>query len=90
MKKRIWVMTLFPQFVEEFLNVGVIGQALLGKRGPGLEINIVNIREYGLGNYKAVDDTPYGGGPGMVLRADCLAKAFCEGVLEAGKYNNKK
>ena len=51
-----------------------------------LEINFHDIREHGLGNYKQVDDEPYGGGAGMVMRADVLVPAL-EGVIsqvEAG------
>jgi tRNA (guanine37-N1)-methyltransferase len=42
-----------------------------------------------VGNYKAVDDTPYGGGPGMVMRPDVLANAFQEGVMIPGGYTDK-
>ena len=87
--KKIWILTLFPSFIKEFMSVGVIGQALTGKRGPGLEINVVDIREYGLGNYKAVDDTPYGGGPGMIMRADCLKETLFKGVVIPGKYDQE-
>lgn len=41
-----------------------------------VDIRIVNIRDFGLGTHKLVDDTPYGGGKGMVLRVDVLAKAI--------------
>lgn len=43
-----------------------------------VDIRIVNIRDFGLGTHKLVDDTPYGGGKGMVLRVDVLAKAIEE------------
>ncbi len=89
--RRIWVMTLFPEFFKPLLDCGIAGQALRGERAETLrfEVNLVNIREWGMGNYKAVDDTPYGGGPGMIMRPDVLAKAFEEGVLKAGGYADK-
>lgn len=40
-----------------------------------VEINLINIRDFGIGKHKIVDDTPYGGGIGMVMRADVLSKA---------------
>lgn len=41
-----------------------------------VDIEILNIRDFGLGRHKIVDDTPYGGGPGMILRVDVAAKAI--------------
>lgn len=46
------------------------------KEAGKVEINIVNIRDYGIGKHKVVDDTPYGGGIGMVMRADVLREAI--------------
>jgi tRNA (guanine37-N1)-methyltransferase len=43
-------------------------------------LEAINIRDHGLGRHRAVDDTPAGGGPGMVLRADVLAASLDEGV----------
>jgi tRNA (guanine37-N1)-methyltransferase len=89
--RRVWVMTLFPEFFRPLLDCGIAGQALRGERAETVrfEVKLVNIREWGMGNYKAVDDTPYGGGPGMIMRPDVLAKAFDEGVLKAGGYVDK-
>lgn len=89
--RRIWIMTLFPEFFKPLLDCGVAGQALRGERAESIkfDVRLVNVRDWGMGNYKAVDDTPYGGGPGMVMRADVLASAFNEGVMIPGGYADK-
>ncbi len=88
---RIWILTLFPDYFSAFQRDGVVGQLLAGKRGSDIfRLNIVNIRDYGVGQYKAVDDYPFGGGPGMILRPDVLERALLDGVVQAGKYNSVK
>ena len=67
------VITLFPNLINEWKNTGIISQALNNKI---IEINSINLRDYGLGSYKQVDDAPYGGGPGMVLMPEPLDKAI--------------
>jgi tRNA (guanine37-N1)-methyltransferase len=56
-----------------------------------VEINIVNIRDFGIGKHKVVDDTPYGGGIGMVMRADILKKAIenTKYKIQNTKYREK-
>jgi tRNA (guanine37-N1)-methyltransferase len=67
------VLTLYPEMFPGPLGVSLAGEAL--KRGLW-SLDARNIREHGLGRHRAVDDTPAGGGPGMVLRADVLAAAL--------------
>ncbi len=67
------IITLFPNLIEEWKNTGIIHQAL---KNNLIEINSVNLRDFGLGSYKQVDDAPYGGGPGMVLMAEPLDNAI--------------
>ena len=91
MKKRIWILTLFPEFFEPLLKCGIAGQALRGERSDenfSFEVHFINIRDYSKTKYKSVDDTPYGGGPGMVLRADILRDALVEGVMKQGGYTD--
>ena len=67
------ILTLFPEMFP-----GSLGQSLAGKaleRGDWGH-NTVNIRDYAEGVHKSVDDTPYGGGAGMVMRADIIEKAL--------------
>ncbi len=67
------ILTLFPQMFPGPLGQSLAGDALA--RGVwGLEAR--DIREHGLGRHRAVDDTPAGGGPGMVMRADVLAASL--------------
>ena len=54
-------------------NSGIIHQAL---KNNIIEINSINLRDYGIGTYKQVDDAPYGGGPGMVLMPEPLDSAI--------------
>lgn len=73
-----------------FLECGIAGAAFRGERSEDLkfELHFVNIRDYSTTKYRSVDDTPYGGGPGMVMRADILRDALVKGVQEAGGYNS--
>lgn len=61
---RIDILTLFPSMFDGFLNESIIKRARDSKK---VEINIVNFRDYSLDSHHKVDDTPYGGGAGMVL-----------------------
>ena len=64
---RIDIMTLFPNLVSSFLNESIIKRAI--EKGI-VEINVVDFREYSPLSNKQVDDTPYGGGAGMLLRCE--------------------
>ena len=67
------VLTLFPEMFPGPLGVSLLGKALAG----GLwSLEVRDIREHGLGKHRTVDDTPAGGGPGMVMRADVAAAAI--------------
>jgi tRNA (guanine37-N1)-methyltransferase len=70
---RATVLTLFPEIFPGPLGASLAGEAL--KRGLW-SLETKQIREHGLGRHRAVDDTPAGGGPGMVMRADVLASAL--------------
>ena len=76
-----WVMTLFPEMFPGSLDVSLTGRAL--ENGLwGLET--VDIRGFASDKHRSVDDTPFGGGPGMVLRADILGPAIDDTVAKAG------
>jgi len=70
---RATVLTLFPEMFPGPLGLSLAGDAL-ARHVWSLET--LQIREQGLGRHRAVDDTPAGGGPGMVMRADVLAAAL--------------
>lgn len=66
------ILTLFPEMFEP-LKQSIIGRAIENKR---LELQIINIRDFSKNKHKKVDDTPYGGGAGMVLRPDVVYDAY--------------
>ena len=69
---RIDVVTLFPAYFESPLGTSIIGRAT--ERGL-LEFGVHDLREHGLGRHRSVDDQPYGGGAGMVMRPEPLFAA---------------
>ena len=69
---RVTVLSLFPAMFP-----GPLGQSLAGSAlGTAWSLDVKDMRDHGLGRHRAVDDTPAGGGPGMVLRADVVAAAL--------------
>ncbi len=67
------VLTLFPEMVMNGLNTSILGRAA----GKGLlSFEAVNIRDYTLERHGKVDDYPYGGGPGMVMQAEPVCRAY--------------
>ena len=67
------VFTLYPEVFPGPLNKGLYGKALTKKLW---DLKVVNIRDAAEDKHKTVDDTPYGGGSGMLLKADVLAKSL--------------
>lgn len=84
--KKIWIITLFPNYFDPLINLGITGSVLRQERGPNIEIKTVQLRHYTPKDYKGVDDSPYGGGAGMVMRADVLKEALIKGVVVPGNY----
>lgn len=80
---RIEIATLFPEMCERVADESIIGRA---RRAGKLEIACINIRDYSDDRFHRVDDTPYGGGMGMVIEAEPLARC-CE---DAVRRNQKK
>jgi len=74
---KIVVVTLFPEFVEHAVGFGVLGRAI--ERGL-ITVGTVNPRDFATDVHRTVDDRPYGGGPGMVLKAEPLRLAMVEAV----------
>ena len=70
---RFDIMTLFPEYVDHILSESIIGRA----RNKGIvEICAHNIRDYSKDKFRRVDDTPYGGGKGMLMRPDPVCDCF--------------
>lgn len=72
---RVDVVTLFPELFDSFLATSFVGRAI---KGGELAVRLRSPREHGIGKHRSVDDTPYGGGSGMVMRVDVLV-----GCMEA-------
>ena len=75
------VITLFPKAFELINNLGVITRALDKNL---IDVNLHDLREYGEGSYRQVDDKPYGGGAGMVLKPEPIYKAY-ESIRKSSK-----
>ncbi len=75
MKKKISIsiITLFPEFIDQYAGFGIIARAIKNKL---LKISAVNLRRFAIDKRGTVDDRPYGGGLGMVLRPDVVIKAI--------------
>lgn len=67
------IITLFPEALEPYLKTSMMWKA--NKKGLA-EFEFVNLRDFGLGPHKSVDDTPYGGGDGMVFRCEPVFNAI--------------
>jgi tRNA (guanine37-N1)-methyltransferase len=70
---RINVITMFPEYFDSVLPVSIVGRAI---ESGSLDVDLIDLREYGLGKHKQLDDSPFGGGPGMVMRVEPLAAAL--------------
>lgn len=79
---QITIITLFPQVFEQVLQVSILKRA---QEENKLKIKLINLRDFGIGKHKVVDDKPYGGGVGMVLRVDVLDHAIQSARQKHGK-----
>lgn len=70
---QIKIISLFPEFILDYIKFGIIQRAIKKKI---IKIKPIDLRKYGLDERKTVDDRPYGGGAGMVLRPDVVYKAI--------------
>jgi tRNA (guanine37-N1)-methyltransferase len=66
------IVTLFPELFEPFLQATVLGRAV---QAGLLQVDLTNLRAFGEGRHRIVDDRPFGGGPGMVLLAEPVVQA---------------
>jgi len=70
---RFDIVTLFPELFEPFLTSGITRRAF---ESGLVEVRLTNPRDFAAGNYRRVDDRPFGGGPGMIMMADPLAECL--------------
>ena len=79
---RFDILTVLPGLFDCFLREGIIGKAVSSGR---VKVNVVNIRDFAFDKHKVVDDVPYGGGPGMVLKPEPIFRAYDELTKEGDK-----
>src|SRR5688572_19031336 len=72
---RFTVVTILPELIEPALSAGVVGRA---REAGVISIDTVNPRDFTSDRHRTVDDTPYGGGPGMVMKAEPLLAAIAK------------
>ncbi len=84
------VVTLFPELFDAFLETSFVGRA----RAQGaLTVTRLSPRDFGLGKHRSVDDTPYGGGSGMLMRVDVLVacmESLDEAAAAAGRARSRR
>ena len=76
------ILTLFPEMFDSFLAASLLGKAI---EGGLISVHRTNPRDFAPGKHKSVDDTPYGGGPGMVMRPEPLALAIEDAEAKRGR-----
>src|SRR5215207_3114531 len=70
---RFDVVTIFPAMVQQALGAGIVGRAI--ERGT-LDVTVHDLRDFTTDRHRVVDDVPYGGGPGMVLKPEPMFRAL--------------
>ena len=79
---QVKIFTLYPDFFPGILSKGIYGRAI---EKSLWNLDVINIRDYAKDKHKTVDDTPYGGGEGMVLKPDVVAKALDQNLKKDEK-----
>ncbi|MFA5247693.1 MAG: tRNA (guanosine(37)-N1)-methyltransferase TrmD [Patescibacteria group bacterium] len=82
-KMKFDVITIFPEILDSYFSEGIVGRALKNKK---IKIKVHNLRDWTTDNHKTVDDSPYGGGAGMVMKVEPIYKA----LKQVAKKKNKK
>jgi tRNA (guanine37-N1)-methyltransferase len=80
---RIDIISIFPEMLEQIFSYSIIQRAQAKNL---IELKMHNLRDYSTNNYKSVDDYPYGGGAGMVLKVEPIAKCI-DNLLEQREYD---
>ena len=83
---KISILTLFPQMFSGPFDESIVKRAIDKKL---VEVEFIDIRKFGIGSHKSVDDTPYGGGVGMIMRVDVIKTAI-DKVLDSSIPKNKQ
>ena len=81
---RVVILTCYPEMFPGSLGYSVIGNALNNKK---FSLEIVNLHNFGIDKRGSVDDEPFGGGPGMVIRPDVIEKALNSITFKTNNYS---
>lgn len=83
------VLTIFPDMIDDYAKQSILGR---GQKNGAIDLKATDIRDFSKNKHNQVDDTPYGGGPGMVMRADVIHDALqSTGALKKdGKRRKEK
>lgn len=81
---RIDILTLFPAVFTPFINESIIKRAIADRY---LDVQVHDLRAFATDNHKTVDDTPYGGGTGMILKVDVVDRALADIINKNVDYN---
>jgi tRNA (guanine37-N1)-methyltransferase len=76
------IITLFPELIETYKNNGIIGRAIENNL---FQLNYINLRDFSENKHKKVDDYPYGGGPGMLIKPEPMFNAI-ESIKKDNSY----
>ncbi len=82
MDMRFSIVTIFPDMIEAFKRYGVVAQAIAENI---IEVNVYNLRDFTTDKHRVVDDYPFGGGPGMVMKAEPFFRFYDFYLKEFGK-----
>ena len=77
------IITAYPEMFPGVLGYSIIGKALANKKWS---LNVINLHDYGIDKRKSIDDSPFGGGPGMIIRPDVVEKAVLSITKNASIY----
>jgi tRNA (guanine37-N1)-methyltransferase len=77
---KICIISLFPELIQQAVSYGVLGRAIKQQQ---ITLQCFNPRDYTTDKHRTVDDRPYGGGPGMLMKVEPLAKAIAAAKAEA-------
>src|SRR3989344_1458760 len=84
---RFDIITIFPESLREYFNSSILGRAQKDKK---IEINLHNLRDFANDKHKKVDDKSFGGGPGMVMKIEPIAKTILKIKSKISNLGNSK
>ena len=82
---KVAIITPIPEIFKSFLENTMIRKSIIKNT---IDISTIDLRNFGVGSYKQIDDSPYGGGDGMVMMAEPLGKAINHAIDIVGGYND--